>query len=157
MVQMAFRSTGTQKIFQKTITQQSIVEEDLLWPERRSFSSSRKFKLQFVNGWQKAADWVKMLVNLFLTQEGCHLCGEEWIFQQDNAAILNAPITKKYLLEQKIRLLDHPACSPDLNPIENFWRLIVAKVCEGVWWYSAISEPKNTILETWEKIPSVQL
>ena len=31
MVQMAFRSTGTQKIFQKRITQQGIVEEDLLW------------------------------------------------------------------------------------------------------------------------------
>ena len=28
---MAFRSTGTQKIFQKRITQQGIVEEDLLW------------------------------------------------------------------------------------------------------------------------------
>ena len=27
---MAFRSTGMQKIFQKRITQQSIVEEDLL-------------------------------------------------------------------------------------------------------------------------------
>ena len=59
------------------------------------------------------------------------LCGEEWIFQQDNAAIHNASITKKYLLEQKLRLLDHPACSPDLNPIENLWRLIVAKVYEG--------------------------
>ena len=31
MVQMAFRSTGMQKIFQKRITQQGIVEEDLLW------------------------------------------------------------------------------------------------------------------------------
>ena len=41
-----------------------------------------------------------------------------------------AALTKKYLLEQKIRLLDHPACSPDLNPIENLWELIVAKVYE---------------------------
>ena len=64
-------------------------------------------------------------------QEGCRLCGEGWIFQQDNIAIHNASITKKYLLEQKIRLFDHPACSPDLNPIENLWGLIVAKVYEG--------------------------
>ena len=39
-------------------------------------------------------------------------------------AIQNASITKKYFLEQKIRLLDHPACYPDLNPTENWWGLI---------------------------------
>ena len=34
---------------------------------------------------------------------------------------------KIMLLEQKIRLLDHPVCSPDLNPKENLWGLVVAK------------------------------
>ena len=77
------------------------------------FSSSGKFKLQFVSGRQKAVNYVKILKDLSLTQEGHHLCGEEWTFQQDNAAIHNASITKKYLLEQKIRLLDHPTCSPE--------------------------------------------
>ena len=72
-----------------------------------------------------------MLNNLSLTQEGCCPCGEKWIFQQNNAAIPNASVTKKYLLEQKTRLLDHPACSLDLNPIENFWGLITPKVYEG--------------------------
>ena len=62
---------------------------------------------------------MKMLNYLSLAQEGRHLCGEEWIFQQDNAAIHNASITK-YLLEEKIKLLDHPACSPDHNPIKKF-------------------------------------
>ena len=51
--------------------------------------------------------------------EGFISRGVEWIFQQDNATIYKASITKKYLLEQKIRLLDHPECSPDLNHIEN--------------------------------------
>ena len=57
-----------------------------------------------------------MLNDLSLAQKGHRLCGEEWIFRLDNAAIHNTSITKKYLLEQKIRLLDHAACSPDLNP-----------------------------------------
>ena len=60
-------------------------------------------------------------------------------------------------MNKKIRLLDHPACSPDFNPIENLWGLIVAKVYEGGWQYSAISEFKNAILDEWEKIPLVQL
>ena len=53
-------------------------------------------------------------------QEGRLLCGEEWIFQQDNAAIYNASITKNYLLKQKIGLLDHPACSSGRNPVKTF-------------------------------------
>ena len=96
-----------------------------------AFSSSGKFKLQFVSGRQKVADYVKILNDLSLTQAGLCLCEEDWIFQQNNAAIHNASIRKKYLLEQKIRLLDHPACSQDLNPIEDLWELIVAKVYEG--------------------------
>ena len=97
-----------------------------------------------------------MLNDLSLAQKGCHL-SEECIFQQDNAAIHNASITKQYLLEHKIRLLDHPACSPDLIPIEYLWGLIVAKAYEGDRQYSAISEPKNAILDSQGKIPSVQL
>ena len=54
---------------------------------------------------------MKMLNDLSLAQEGCRLCGEEWIFQQDNATIHNAYKMNKYLLEQKIRLLGHLACS----------------------------------------------
>ena len=72
-------------------------------------------------------------------------------FQQDNAAIHNASITKKYLFEQKIRLLDYPdSWSPDLNHMENVWGLIVAKVYKGGRQYSAISELKNAVLDAWE-------
>ena len=81
------------------------------------FLSSGKLKLQFVSGRQKVTDYVKMLNDLSFAQVGCRLCGEGWTFQQDNAAIYNASITKKYLLEHKIRHLDHIACSLHLYPI----------------------------------------
>ena len=116
---MAFRSTDSQKILLKIITQQGIVEENLLWSGGGGFSSSGKLKLQFVSGRQKAAGYVKILNDLSLAQEERRLCVEEWIFQQDNAAIHNASITKNYLLEQKIRLLDHLEGFPDLYHTEN--------------------------------------
>ena len=109
-------------------TKQSKGGSLMMWGE--GFSSSEKLKLQFVSSRQKAADHVKIVNDLSLAQEGCRLCGEEWIFQQDNSVIHNASIIKKYSLEQKISPLDHPACSPDLSPIENLWGLIVAKVYE---------------------------
>ena len=145
---MAFRSTSTQKVFNKRITQEGIVEEDLLWYGGAFYSS---VKLNTIRQWStKTADYGKTQNNLSLAQERCRLCREEWIFKQDNAALQNASITKKYFLEKK-RLLDHPACSPDLNPIEIFRGLIVAKVCEGGRQNSAISEIKNAILDSWEK------
>ena len=89
---MAFKSSGTQKDFQKRITQQSIVEEDLSHDQWGKVSFLGK---QFFSGRQKAEDYVKMLNDLSLTQER-RLCGIEWIFQQDNAVTHNASITKKY-------------------------------------------------------------
>ena len=50
-------------------------------------------------------------------------------------------------LEQQIRLLDHPACSPDLNRIENLCGLIVEIFYEECRQYSAISELINAILD----------
>ena len=72
-----------------------------------------------------------MLNDLSLAQKERHVWWEKWIFQQDNAAIHNASITKKYLLEQKLRLLDVIASSLGFSPIENLWELIVVKVYVG--------------------------
>ena len=48
----------------------------------------------------------QMLNDLSHAREGRRLCREEWVFQQDNAAIHNASTTKRYLLE-KIRIIGH--------------------------------------------------
>ena len=55
------------------------------------FSSSGKFKLQFVSGRQKNRLFEDPKWFISRT-EGRRLCGEKWIFQQDNAAIHNASI-----------------------------------------------------------------
>ena len=83
------------KIFPRGITQQNIVEEDILWSVG-GFTSSGKLKLQFISGREKTVEYVKMLNPSSLAQEGRRLCVEKWIFQQDNAAIHNVLITKKY-------------------------------------------------------------
>ncbi len=50
------------------------------------------------------------------------------VFHQDNAKPHTAAITTAWLRSRRVRVLNWPACSPDLSPIENIWRIIKWKI-----------------------------
>uniref|UniRef100_A0A3B5QH62 Tc1-like transposase DDE domain-containing protein n=1 Tax=Xiphophorus maculatus TaxID=8083 RepID=A0A3B5QH62_XIPMA len=74
-----------------------------------AFSFNGTMELQVVQGRQTAAGYVEMLQRASLMTEGLRLCGNDWVFQQDNAAVHNARLTKEFFQENNITLLDHPA------------------------------------------------
>ncbi len=50
------------------------------------------------------------------------------VFQQDNATPHTVAITTAWLHSKRVRVLNWPACSPDLSPIENIWHIIKRKI-----------------------------
>ncbi|GBN13911.1 Transposable element Tcb1 transposase [Araneus ventricosus] len=80
--------------------------------------------LHFCNGTIMAPDYIRVLeVNLRPSLQ--RLFGRKrYLFQQDNAGPHTAKITKTWLRKKRVPVLEGPAASPDLSPIENIWRIL---------------------------------
>ena len=72
------------------------------------------------------------------------------VFQQDNASCHTARITKSFIASKNIPVLEWPANSPDLNPIENIWSILKKNIeMRGA---KSKEELVSIILEEWNKI-----
>ena len=71
-------------------------------------------------------------------------------FQQDNAPCRKSATLMRWFKESNTVLLDWPAQSPDLNPIEHLWDILKRKIRE----HSITSKTalKNALIQEWDAI-----
>ncbi len=78
----------------------------------------------------------------------------DFIFQQDLAPAHTAKATKSWFNDHGVTVLDWPANSPDLNPIENLWGIVKRKMRDTR--PNNADDLKATVKETWSSIPPQQ-
>ena len=79
------------------------------------------------------------------------------VFQQDNASIHNVKSTKTWLTAKNIKLLDLLSKSPDLNPIENLWGILLRRVYNNERQFDNKDSLLKCIKKSWDEITSETL
>lgn len=115
------------------------------------FSALGKLSLAFPSTKMNSVDYQQVLErNLvpYLSQ----FPEQKIFFQQDNAPVHVSKSTRAWLGRNNIELLEWPPCSPDLNPIENLWGIIVHRVYAQNREYKCLDELMVAIVDVWNNI-----
>ncbi len=97
----------------------------------------------------------KEILEHFMLPSADKLYGDaDFIFQQDLAPAHTAKGTKSWFNDHGVTVLDWPANSPDLNPIENLWGIVKRKMRDTR--PNNADDLKAAIKETWASIPPQQ-
>jgi len=113
-----------------------------------AFHKTGTLDLCFTSSRMKSKDYIKVLEDRllpFLEENG----ERDFVYMQDNAPIHRSQETQRFFNGQSVNVLDWPACSPDLNPIENIWGILARRVYEKNKKFDTVDNLKNEILKQW--------
>ncbi len=119
-----------------------------------AMSSAGVVPLCFLKSTVNAAIYQEILEHFMLPSADKLYGDADFIFQQDLAPSHTAKGTKSWFNDHGVTVLDWPANSPDLNPIENLWGIVKRKMRDTR--PNNADELKATVKETWASIPPQQ-
>lgn len=132
----------------ETVRRQNGGGSVMIWA---AFSAKGKSEVAVLVGRQASEHYVYTLSEYLLPFAHLHY-GADFIYQQDNASIHTSEETTAFLEDQQVTVMKWPARSPDLNPIENLWSMLAAKVYANGKQYYSVSELTSAILAAWTAI-----
>jgi hypothetical protein len=121
-----------------------------------AFGYKRKLPLTEIPSEMNSAVYQDLLQNS-LIPHGRKIWGPKYIFQQDNAPCHASKSTISWLKNKKIKTINWPPRSPDLNPTENLWADLSRRVYGNGRQFSTIASLRRSIFEAWEEIETTRL
>jgi transposase len=107
-----------------------------------------------INGNLNAQLYTDILGDEFLqTLEYYGLERDKITFQQDNDSKHTSCPARQWFENNKVKVLDWPSQSPDLNPIEHLWRHLKRQLAAYETEARNIDELWERVQDEWEKIP----
>ncbi len=112
-------------------------------------SAAGSGELQFIEGIMNANvyfDILRQSMIPFLRR-----LGHRAVFQHDNDPKHTSKMTTALLNKLRVKVMDWPSMSPDLNPIEHLWGILKRKVVECK--VCNIHQICDVIMEEWKRTP----
>jgi transposase len=108
-----------------------------------------------IDGNMDAQLYTRILGDEFLwTLSYYELDVDKIVFQQDNDSKHTAHIARQWFKKKRVKVLDWPSQSPDLNPIEHLWRRLKQQLAGYPTKARSIDELWERVEVEWEKIPA---
>ncbi|KAK3525999.1 hypothetical protein QTP70_011800 [Hemibagrus guttatus] len=115
------------------------------------FAASGPGRLAVINGTMNSAVYQKILKENVRPSVCDHKLKRTWVLQQDNDPKHTSKSTSEWLKKNKMKTLEWPSQSPDLNPIEMLWHDLKKVVHARK--PSNVSELQQFCKDEWAKIP----